>query len=59
MSSEIGFDFQIIVKPESEVPKSKVPKSRPKGLGMTLKSHEYKDKDNIPVLGLDIVERHV
>ena len=28
-----------IVKPESEVPKSKVPKSRPKGLGLTLKSH--------------------
>ena len=24
-----------IVKPESEVPKSKVPKSRPKGLGLT------------------------
>ena len=28
-----------IVKSESEVPKSKVPKSRPKGLGLTLKSH--------------------
>ena len=26
-----------IVKPESEVPKLKVPKSRPKGLGLTLK----------------------
>ena len=31
--------FNIFVKPESEVPKSKVPKSRPKGLGLTLKSH--------------------
>ena len=29
-----------IVKPESEVPKSKVPKSGPKGLGLTLKSHK-------------------
>ena len=28
-----------IVKPKSEVPKSKVAKSRPKGLGLTLKSH--------------------
>ncbi len=28
-----------IVKPESEVLKSKVPKYRPKGLGLTLKSH--------------------
>ena len=32
-------DFQFIVKPESQVPMSKVPKSRPKGLGLTLKSH--------------------
>ena len=31
--------FKLIVKPESEVPKSKVPKLRPKGLGLTLKSH--------------------
>ena len=28
-----------IVKPKSRSPKSKVPKSRPKGLGMTIKSH--------------------
>ena len=28
-----------VVKPESEVPESKVPQSRPKGLGLTLKSH--------------------
>ena len=31
--------MKIIVKPESEVPKFKVPKSRPKGLGLTLKSN--------------------
>ena len=30
---------RLIVKPKSEVPKSKVPNSRPKGLGLTLKSH--------------------
>ena len=32
-------DYAEIVKPKFEVPKSKVPKSRPKGLGLTLKSH--------------------
>ena len=32
-------ELDSIVKPESEVPKSKVPKSRPKGLGLTLKFH--------------------
>ena len=31
--------YSIIVKPSPEVPKSKVPKPRPKGLGLTLKSH--------------------
>ena len=48
----------LIVKPESEVPKS-----RPKGLGLTLKSLVPSDsspiKDKIPVLELDIVERQV
>ena len=29
----------LIVKSKFEVPESKVPKSRPKGLGLTLKSH--------------------
>ena len=31
--------FSTIVKPKAEVQKSKVPKSRPKGLGLTIKSH--------------------
>ena len=34
LCSSMNAEFDI-VKPESEVPKSKVPKSRPKGLGMT------------------------
>ena len=32
-------DTEFFVKPESENPKSKVPKSRLKGLGLRLKSH--------------------
>ena len=35
----INLSLMSIVKPKSEVPKSKVLKSRPKGLGLTLKSH--------------------
>ena len=31
--------FSTIVKPKAEVQKSKVPKSRSKGLGLTIKSH--------------------
>ena len=33
------YNTRLVVKPESEVPKSKVSKSRQKGLGLTLKSH--------------------
>ena len=36
---EIFWAFDVFVKPSPEVPKSKVPKPRPKGLGLTLKSH--------------------
>ena len=39
-----------IVKPESEVPKSKVPKSGPKGLGLTLKSHKLPPPPPTPKL---------
>ena len=38
--SDLGPTLGIIVKPSPEVPKSKVPKSRPKGLGLTLKSQK-------------------
>ena len=33
------FSIVLIVKPKSKVPNSKFPKSRPKGLGLTLESH--------------------
>ena len=50
-------ELKSIVKPES-----KVPKARPKGLGLTLKSHQgrhFVKLYKIPVLGLDIVKRQV
>ena len=47
-SVSIDLESNAIVKPESEAPKSKVPKSRPIGLGLTLKSHGTASYEHCP-----------